>query len=227
MTQGLITSAGGGYCLNRLYNEDCMEAMKLIPDKFFQLAITDPPYGIGIDGQKLNINKNPKHSRKEHAKKNWDKQIPGAEYFRELERISVNQIIWGGNYFVEHLQQGHKGWIVWDKGQRGLTMSDCELAYTSFDKPTRVVTINRAELQRDGTFHPTQKPVKLYEWVLQNYAQPGDRIIDTHAGSGSSLVACHRMRFDFLGFEIEKDYFLKADERIKEEQAQISIFDFL
>lgn len=226
MTQGLITSAGG-YCLNRLYNEDCMEAMKLIPDKFFQLAITDPPYGIGIDGQKLNINKNPKHSRKEHAKKNWDKQIPGAEYFRELERISVNQIIWGGNYFVEHLQQGHKGWIVWDKGQRGLTMSDCELAYTSFDKPTRVVTINRAELQRDGTFHPTQKPVKLYEWVLQNYAQPGDRIIDTHAGSGSSLVACHRMRFDFLGFEIEKDYFLKADERIKEEQAQISIFDFL
>lgn len=217
----------GGYCLNRLYNEDCMEAMKLIPDKFFQLAITDPPYGIGIDGQKLNINKNPKHSRKEHAKKNWDKQIPGAEYFRELERISVNQIIWGGNYFVEHLQQGHKGWIVWDKGQRGLTMSDCELAYTSFDKPTRVVTINRAELQRDGTFRPTQKPVKLYEWVLQNYAQPGDRIIDTHAGSGSSLVACHRMRFDFLGFEIEKDYFLKADERIKEEQAQISIFDFL
>lgn len=223
----LDNQCGGGYCLNRLYNEDCMEAMKLIPDKFFQLAITDPPYGIGIDGQKLNINKNPKHSRKEHAKKNWDKQIPGAEYFRELERISVNQIIWGGNYFVEHLQQGHKGWIVWDKGQRGLTMSDCELAYTSFDKPTRVVTINRAELQRDGTFHPTQKPVKLYEWVLQNYAQPGDRIIDTHAGSGSSLVACHRMRFDFLGFEIEKDYFLKADERIKEEQAQISIFDFL
>ena len=218
---------GGGYCLNRLYNEDCMEAMKLIPDKFFQLAITDPPYGIGVDGQKLNINKNPKHSRKEHAKKNWDKQIPGAEYFRELERISVNQIIWGGNYFVEHLQQGHKGWIVWDKGQRGLTMSDCELAYTSFDKPTRVVTINRAELQRDGTFHPTQKPVKLYEWVLQNYAQPGDRIIDTHAGSGSSLVACHRMRFDFLGFEIEKDYFLKADERIKAVQAQMTIFDFL
>lgn len=217
---------GGGYSLNRLYNEDCMEAMKLIPDNFFQLAITDPPYGIGIDRQKLNINKNPKYSRKEHAKKNWDKQIPGAEYFRELERISVNQIIWGGNYFVEHLQQGHKGWIVWDKGQRGLTMSDCELAYTSFDKPTRVVTINRAELQRDGTFHPTQKPVKLYEWVLQNYAQPGDRIIDTHAGSGSSLVACHRMRFDFLGFEIEKDYFLKADERIKAEQAQLTIFDF-
>ena len=105
-------------------------------------------------------------------------------------------------------------------------MSDCELAYTSFDKPTRVVTINRAELQKDGTFHPTQKPVKLYEWVLQNYAQPGNRIIDTHAGSGSSLVACHRMRFDFLGFEIEKDYFLKADERIKSEQAQLSIFDF-
>ena len=123
--------------------------------------------------------KNPKHNRKEHQRKGWDKSIPKEEYFRELERVSVNQIIWGGNYFVEHLKAGHKGWIVWDKGQRGLTMSDCELAYTSFDKPTRIVTINRAELAKDGTIHPTQKPVKLYEWILKNYAQPGDRIIDT------------------------------------------------
>ncbi len=112
--------------LNRLYNADCMEAMKEIPDKFFELAITDPPYGIGADGQRLNINKNPKHSRKEHAKKDWDGAIPSAEYFRELERVSVNQIIWGGNYFVEHLQIGAKGWIVWDKGQHGLSMSDCD-----------------------------------------------------------------------------------------------------
>lgn len=178
--------SGGGQHLNRLYNIDCMEAMRNIPDKYFQLAITDPPYGIGIDGQKISINKNPKHNRKEHQRKGWDKSIPQEEYFRELERVSVNQIIWGGNYFVEHLKEGHKGWIVWDKGQRGLTMSDCELAYTSFDKPTRIVTINRAELAKDGTIHPTQKPVKLYEWILKNYAQPGDRIIDTHAGSGAS-----------------------------------------
>lgn len=204
-----------------------MEAMRKIPDKFFQLAITDPPYGIGIDGQKISINKNPKHNRKEHQRKGWDKSIPKEEYFRELERVSVNQIIWGGNYFVEHLKAGHKGWIVWDKGQRGLTMSDCELAYTSFDKPTRIVTINRAELAKDGTIHPTQKPVKLYEWILKNYAQPGDRIIDTHAGSGASCIACHRMRYEWLAFEIDKDYYRKATERIQAEQAQLSIFDFL
>lgn len=219
--------SGGGQQLNRLYNIDCMEAMRKIPDKFFRLAITDPPYGIGIDGQKISINKNPKHNRKEHKKKGWDKSIPQGEYFRELERVSVNQIIWGGNYFVEHLKAGHKGWIVWDKGQRGLTMSDCELAYTSFDKPTRIVTINRAELAKDGTIHPTQKPVKLYEWILRNYAQPGDKIIDTHAGSGASCIACHRMRFEWLAFEIDKDYYRKATERIQAEQAQLSIFDFL
>ncbi|OUP03208.1 DNA modification methylase [Drancourtella sp. An210] len=204
-----------------------MEAMRKIPDKFFQLAITDPPYGIGIDGQKISINKNPKHNRKEHKKKGWDKSIPQEEYFRELERVSVNQIIWGGNYFVEHLKEGHKGWIVWDKGQRGLTMSDCELAYTSFDKPTRIVTINRAELAKDGTIHPTQKPIKLYEWILKNYAQPGDKIIDTHAGSGASCIACHRMRFEWMAFEIDRDYYMKATERIQEEQAQLSIFDFI
>lgn len=218
----------GGCCLNRLYNIDCMKAMQQIPDKFFQLAITDPPYGIGIDGQKLSVNKNPKHNRKQHTKKSWDSGgIPGADYFRELERISVNQIIWGGNYFVEHLQTGHKGWIIWDKGQRGLTMSDCEIAYTSFDRPTRIVTINRVELLKDGTFHPTQKPVKLYEWILQNYATPGDKIIDTHAGSGASCVACHRLRYEWLGFEIDPEYFKKADERIRAEQSQLSIFDFM
>ncbi len=203
-----------------------MEAMLKIPDKAFDLAIVDPPYGIGIDGQKLSISKNPKHNRKLHKKKSWDGSIPGAEYFRELERISVNQIIWGGNYFVEHLKKGHKGWIIWDKGQRGLTMSDCEIAYSSFDCPTRIVTINRVELLKDGTFHPTQKPVKLYEWILQNYAKPGDKIIDTHAGSGASCVACHRMRIDWLAFEIDPDYFAKANERIRQEQAQLSIFDF-
>lgn len=212
--------------LNRLYNLDCMEAMKEIPDKFFEVAITDPPYGIGIDGQRLNINKNPKHSRKAHEKKDWDKAIPSAECFRELERVSVNQIIWGGNYFVEHLRTGTKGWIVWDKGQHGLSMSDCELAYTTFQKPTRIVVINRAELQKDHTFHPTQKPIRLYEWVIQNYTAAGDKILDTHAGSGACLRAAYRTGHDFLGFEIEKDYFTKADERLRDEMAQMR-FDFL
>lgn len=191
--------------LNRLYNADCMEAMKEIPDNFFELAITDPPYGIGADGQRLNINKNPKHSRKEHTKKDWDGAIPSAEYFRELERVSVNQIIWGGNYFVEHLQIGAKGWIVWDKGQHGLSMSDCELAYSTFKKPTRIVVINRAELQKDHTFHPTQKPIRLYEWVIANYAAAGDKILDTHAGSGACLRAAYRTGHNFLGFEMTKN----------------------
>ena len=213
--------------LNRLYNMDCMTAMQQIPDKFFELAICDPPYGIGIDGQKLNISKNPKHTRKEHKKADWDVSIPTEEYFRELERVSVNQILWGGNYFVEHLTKGTKGWIVWDKGQHGLTMSDCELAFTSFNTPTRIVVMNRVELLKDGTFHPTQKPVRLYEWVIAHYAKDGDKILDTHAGSGSCLVAAHRTRHEFLGFEINKTYFEKAEQRIKTEQAQMSIFDFM
>lgn len=133
----------------------------------------------------------------------------------------------GGNYFVEHLTKGTKGWIVWDKGQHGLTMSDCELAYTSFNKPTRIVVINRVELQKDFTFHPTQKPVKLYEWIIKNYTKEGDKILDTHAGSGACCVAAHRSRHEWLGFEIDKSYFDKASERIMQEQSQITLFDFL
>ena len=132
--------------LNKLYNMDCMQGMKEFPDGFFDLAIVDPPYGIGIDGQKKRVCGNPKHNRKEHIRKSWDKAIPPPEYFRELERVSKAQVIWGGNYFVPYLEQGHKGWLVWDKGQHGLTMSDCELAYTSFDTPTRVFVCNRVEL---------------------------------------------------------------------------------
>lgn len=212
--------------LNRLYNADCTEAMKEIPDKFFQLAIVDPPYGIGHDGQRKRVHNNPKHNRKFHARKGWDRETPPPEYFRELERVSENQIIFGGNYFVPMLNRGTKGWVAWDKGQHGLSMSDCELAYTSFDRPTRVVVINRAELQRDGgTIHPTQKPVRLYEWILQNYARPGDRILDTHAGSASSLIACHNLGFDFLGFEIDKVYFERARQRLESVQAQMRFMD--
>lgn len=125
---------------------DCMKGMAEFPDGFFDLAIVDPPYGIGVDGQRERICTNTKHNRKEHIRKSWDRAIPPPEYFRELERVSKAQIIWGGNYFVPYLTQGHKGWLIWDKGQRGLTMSDCELAYTSFDTPTRIFTLNRVAL---------------------------------------------------------------------------------
>ena len=211
--------------MNRLYNLDCMEAMKEIPDKFFQIALCDPPYGIGHDGQRQRVHKNVKHNRKFHAREGWDKEPPPPEYFRELERISENQIIFGANYFVGSLTKPTKGWIVWDKGQHGLSMSDCEIVYTSFDRPTRVVVVNRAALQQDGdTIHPTQKPVRLYEWILTHYAQAGDRIIDTHAGSAASLVACWNLGFEYMGFEKNPSIFQKAAARLDAITAQERLF---
>lgn len=209
------------------YNMDCMDGMKQFPDKFFDLAIVDPPYGLGIDGQKESISKNPKHNRKQHIRKSWDSSIPDKDYFYELFRVSKNQIIWGANYFVKYLNTGTKGWIVWDKGQHGLTMSDCELAFSSFNCPTRVKIINRVELLNEGTIHPTQKPIKLYEWLLNNYAKPGDKILDTHVGSASSLIACHKLGFEYVGFELDTDYFKVASDRLAAVEAQSSIFDFI
>ena len=207
-----------------LYNADCMEVMKTFKDKQFALAIIDPPYGLGIDGQKESINKNPKHNRKEHKKKNWDNETPDGDYFKQLFRVSKNQIIWGANYFVEHINNAKKGWIVWFKGQQGLTMSDAELAYGSFDTPTRVVTINRAELIKQDTFHPTEKPVKLYKWLLQNYAKQGDTILDTHFGSLSIGIACHDMGFDLTAIELDKEYYEQAKKRLINHQRQLTIF---
>jgi site-specific DNA-methyltransferase (adenine-specific) len=206
-----------------LLNTDCMTYMKGLDDNAFELAIVDPPYGLGIDGQKENV-KGKKSDRKHHKQKTWDSAIPNGGYFRELERVSKNQIIWGANYFVLHLLKGYKGWIVWDKGQHGLTMSDCELAYSSFSKPTRVWVQNRCILKQEGTIHPTQKPVKLYEWLLSTYAKEGDRILDTHLGSGSSAIAAHYGGFDFVGCELDEDYFKAAQARFEKETAQLDIF---
>lgn len=210
-----------------LLNCDCMEYMAGLPDKAFDLAIVDPPYGIGIDGQKETVNKfrNPKQNRRHHETKYWDSAIPNAEYFREIERVSEHQIIWGANYFIEHLNKGNKGWIFWFKGQEGLTMSDGELAYSSFDKPTRQVTLNRVELFKDGTIHPTQKPIKLYQWLLTNYAKPNQRILDTHLGSGSSAIAAHYFGCEFVGCELDKDYYDAAVKRFNQATAQQSLLD--
>lgn len=207
-----------------LFNEDCMEVMARYPDNYFDLAIVDPPYGIGIDGQKEN-KKGKKSDRKAHKIKGWDSSIPDKSYFKELERVSNNQIIWGANYFVEHLTKGTKGWVVWDKAQHGLTMSDCELAYSSFKKPTRIWVANRVILQQEGTIHPTQKPIKLYEWLLTNYAKPEYKIIDTHLGSGSHAIAAHYFGIsEFVGCELDEDYFKAASERIERETAQGDMF---
>ena len=207
----------------KITNEDNMELMSRYPDNYFDLAIVDPPYGIGIDGQKKSINKNPKHNRKEHSRKNWDNEIPSQEYFEELFRVSKNQIIWGANYFTEYLKPT-KAWIFWYKGQRDLTMSDGEMAWTSFETVTRQVEINRAQLISQNTFHPTEKPIKLYKWILDKYAKEGDKILDTHLGSGSIAIACHDYKFDLTACELDKEYFDKAMERINNHKSQLKLF---
>ena len=207
----------------KITNEDNMELMARYEDNYFDLAIVDPPYGLGIDGQKEN-KRGKKSDRKLHKKKNWDNEIPSKEYFNELQRVSKNQIIWGGNYFVEHLTKGRKGWLVWFKGQIGLTMSDCELAYSTFNTPTRVVNINRVDLLKQKTIHPTEKPIRLYQWILDNYAKEGDKILDTHLGSGSIAIACHNLGYDLTACEVDKDYYDAAIKRIEQHKAQIRLF---
>mgnify|MGYP003109617161 FL=1 len=200
-----------------------MDLMARYEDNYFDLAIVDPPYGIGISGQKEK-KQGKKSDRKYHKEKNWDNKIPNKKYFKELQRVSRNQIIWGANYFVKHLSKGTKGWIVWFKGQIGLTMSDCELAYSSFQKPTRVVNINRVDLLKQNTIHPTEKPIRLYQWLLDNYAKEGYTILDTHLGSGSIAIACHNLGFDLTACEIDKDYYNLAIERINKHKAQKRLF---
>ena len=195
------------------YNMDCMEAMKDMPDKYFELAIVDPPYGISITDSgrlgKYNINNN-----------RWDDNIPTDDYFNELFRISENQIIWGGNYFP---LPPTRGFIIWDKKQpEGVSFASCEFAWSSFDKSAK--TFYFSPMQDKHRFHPTQKPVKLYKWILSRYAKEGDKILDTHVGSASSLIACYDMGFDYVGFELDEDYYKSACERIEENKAQFRMF---
>jgi len=206
----------------KITNECNMELMSRYEDNHFDLAIVDPPYGIGISGQKEQ-KKGKKSDRKYHKEKDWDNEIPNKEYFKQLFRVSKNQIIWGANYFVEHLNKGTKGWVVWDKAQYGLTMSDCELAYSSFQKPTRVYIKNRAVLISQNTIHPTEKPIKLYQWLLMNYAKEGDKILDTHLGSGSIAIACHNLKYDLTACELDKEYFKAAMQRLNNHTAQLRI----
>ena len=188
----------------RITNEDNMALMSRYDDNYFDLAIVDPPYGIKRNGQKKSVCKIANHNRKEHKTKMWDSETPKKEYFVELERVSKNQIIWGANYFVKHLDKGRMGWIVWFKGQMGLTMSDCELAYSSFQKATRCVNINRGDLAMQKTIHPTEKPIRLYQWLLDNYAEKNDKILDTHLGSGSIAIASHNLGFELTDCELDK-----------------------
>jgi len=194
-----------------LYNEDCLPAMKAMKDKQFNLAIVDPPYGIGVN--KMTLGNGKKKIYRGQA--DWDKVRPTKEYFDELKRISKNQIVWGGNYFTDFLPPA-RCYIVWDKKTGDNNYADCELALTNIDAIAKIYTKfwlgvhAKDECER---IHPTQKPINLYKFLLQNFAKPGDKILDTHLGSGSIAVACWDMGFDLTAYEIDKEYYDKACKR--------------
>lgn len=206
--------------ISQVENRDCLEAMKEFPDKFFDLAIVDPPYGIGRDGAAKTTSKH--GGRKAHKFKGWDSKTPDDEYFTELFRVSKNQIIWGANYFTKFLPAS-MGWIFWDKGQR-ICNSDGELAFSSFNVALRVAEYNRVELLLEGTIHPTQKPIVLYKWLLDKYGNKGDKILDTHLGSMSSRIAAYDRSFDFWGYELDKDYFDAGNKRFEDFKKQLKLF---
>jgi site-specific DNA-methyltransferase (adenine-specific) len=201
-----------------LLHIDCMIKMAEYPDKFFDLAIVDPPYGIGAGSVNF-INGSSKTEKPYYRLNDWDIIKPDINYFNELKRISINQIVWGGNYFTNCLFVS-RGWVVWDKTIHGNSYSDCELAWTSFDMPIRYYRKNIAQVNSEGRFHPTQKPITLYKWLLSNYAQPTDKIIDTHLGSGSSAIAAYDFGCDFVGMEIDKEYFDAALKRFETHKMQ-------
>ena len=218
--------------LNQLYNMDCMDGMREFPDKYFELAIVDPPYGINAaeytrGGKK---GKNAKTWSTQYGIKSWDKMPPPKACFEELIRVSQNQIIWGANHFISRIPIDSSCWIVWNKENGENTYADCELAWTSFKSAVRMARFRwHGMLQynmknKEIRIHPTQKPVALYEWILAKYAKPGDKILDTHVGSASSLIACHNMGFDYIGFEIDRDYYEKALERLEAVKAQTRLF---
>lgn len=220
--------------ISNVYNIDCMEGMKAFPDKFFDLAIVDPPYGFA--NHNIPNNSANKKIYADFENKQWGIR-PNKEYFTELKRVSINQIIWGGNYFSELWQEGlNRGFIFWDKIQVSANHADGELAWTSFNQNAKTFRYcwsgNRygpehyikGVGQTSNRIHPTQKPVDLYRWLLHHYAKPNDKILDTHLGSQSSRIAAYKLGFDFWGYEIDEDYFKQGCERF-EKSIAMPLFD--
>jgi site-specific DNA-methyltransferase (adenine-specific) len=201
-----------------------MALMARYPDKHFTLAVCDPPYGLDLANMNMGVGKSKKASKIHNRKwkpKNWDKETPTAEYFAELFRVSKNQIIWGGNYF---LLPPCKNYIIWDKEiPEGLSFADCEMAWTSFDKAPKIFR-HSAYLDKANKFHPTQKPVKLYDWIFNNYAKPNDLILDTHGGSMSSVISALKNNLHITCCELDSEYYLKAKERIENYFTQGNLF---
>ena len=213
-----------------LYNMDCMEAMASMKTKEFNLAIVDPPYAIGMD-KKHFTTKSSKTTANNYTVKNWDNEVPPQKYFEELQRVSKNQIIFGANHFIENIPNANSAsWIIWDKNNGNSLHADCELAWTSFDTAVRLIKytwhgMRQQDMKhKEYRIHPTQKPVALYTWILNRYAQPGWKILDTHLGSGSIAIAAHDLDFELHGYELDKEYFDAATKRLKQHQQQLKLF---
>tara|TARA_B110000879_G_scaffold34786_1_gene48029 strand:+ start:554 stop:1174 length:621 start_codon:yes stop_codon:yes gene_type:complete len=202
-----------------LYQRDCLEAMKEMPDNAYDLAIVDPPYGININNN-MGRRKGQKHSG--YKTINWDNETPNQEYFQEIKRVSINQIIWGANYMIDKIKTPSACWLMWDKGfSEDVSFAQYELAWTSFSSSAKKFNKNPNQLDR---IHPTQKPVRLYEWLLDNYAKEGDKILDTHLGSGSIALACHNRGYSLDAYEIDEEYYNAAADRLRIHQSQLTIF---
>lgn len=218
-----------------LHNCDNMEFMAKIPDKYFELAIVDPEYGIGVakngystagDGGKKQL-----VNRKKHTPKQWDSKPAPIRYFKELKRISKNQIIWGANHFIENIPNANSSsWIVWNKENGDFSTTDCELAWTSFDTAVRMFTFRWSGMlqgdmkNKEIRIHPTQKPIALYKWLLSKYAKQGDKIFDSHLGSMSSVIAAYEMGFEIHGCELDKEYFDAGVKRVTNVLRQLKLF---
>ena len=198
-------------------NEDCMDLMARYEDNYFDLAIVDPPYGIEVNKMQLGSGKY------KNKGKQWDSETPKQEFFDELFRVSKNQIIWGANYMIDKIKTPSMGWVYWDKMNGASDFSDGELAYTSFNRALRSYK-HHLSMDRSQRFHPTQKPIKLYEWLLMNYAKENDKILDTHLGSGSIAIACHNLGYELTGCELDKDYYEAAMKRIEQHKQQQRLF---
>jgi site-specific DNA-methyltransferase (adenine-specific) len=197
---------------------DCMDLMRDTPDGFYDLAIVDPPYGIGA-GQ-MTMGRGSRNDTGKHTAKPWDKTAPPPKYFDELRRVSLSQIIWGGNYFP---LPPSRCWLLWDKMYPNSDFAAAEMAWTSFDRVVKKFEMSRKAASLAGGIHPTQKPVALYNWLLANYAKPGQRILDTHLGSGSIAIACHYFGAHLTATEIDPDYYAAAVERIQRETRQLGL----
>ena len=211
---------------------DCMQGMKEFPDKYFDLAIVDPPYGIGENGDTNHTRSKLAKAKDYKAFSGNDLKPPDKEYFDELFRVSKNQIIWGANHFISKIPYDSSCWIVWDKDNTG-DFADCELAWTSFDSAVRKFKyrwngmLQENMKNKESRIHPTQKPVALYEWILSRYAKDGDIILDTHVGSASSLIACYNTNHKFVGFELDEYYYKVSKQRLDTEMAQMRLSDFM